>query len=113
MAIDTVEMNSLLSLLGKGGTDAGILREVLCQQGDERHQKRHHEERQTGNPGRVPCVQNQNVQNWQELGLHLHSLTELRRAGFSRCGASSPFVLRITLNKLMLPDLNNMDDCDL
>jgi|GEM_PF-517923 len=41
--------------------------------------------------GICPVLQNQDVQNWQELGLHRHSLTELRRAGFSRCQGIQSF----------------------
>ena len=75
MAIDTVETNSLLSLLGKGGTVASILREVWCRKGDERQQKRHHEERQIGNLGPLPDLWHKSIQNRQELGLLLRAST--------------------------------------
>ena len=83
MAIDNVETNSLLSLLGKGGRNASILREVRCRKGDERHQKRHHEERQIGNLGPLPDLWHKSIQNRQELGL-LDLLRYVKRSGY--CG---------------------------
>ena len=82
MVFDTVETNSLLSLLGKGGTDAGIPREVLCQEGSERRQKRHREERQSGNLGPLPDLRHKSIENRQELGLLLHLPGYVKRDGY-------------------------------
>ena len=81
---------------------AGLLREVPCQEGNERRQKHHHEERQAGNSGRMPDLWHENVQNRQGLGLLRHSPTELRKAGYSRYRDVQPFILRITHNKPLL-----------
>ena len=71
MAIDIVAVNSLLSIPKRGGSNASILYEVPGQKGNEGRQKDNHEKWQAGNSGRVPCVRNQDVQNWQELDLLL------------------------------------------
>ena len=72
------------------------------QEGNEGRQGNHYEKRQASNPGRMPDLWHEDVQNRQELGLLRHSLTELGRAGYSRYRDVQPFfILRITLNKLM------------
>ena len=63
---------------------AGLLREVPHQEGNEEPKEHHHEERQTGNPGRMPDLWHEDVQNRQGLGLLRDSTTELRRAGCPR-----------------------------
>jgi len=78
-------VNSLLCIPRKGGPNASILYEVPCQERNQGPQKNHNEERQTGNSRRLPDLRHKSIQNRLELGLLLHSLTELRRAGFSRC----------------------------
>jgi hypothetical protein len=50
-----------------GESNASILREVPCQEGDEGHQGYNHEEWQAGNPGCMPSVWYQDVQDWEEL----------------------------------------------
>ena len=52
----------------KGGeSNASILCEMPCQKGNEGCQEHHHEERQTSNPGCMPHMRNQDVQNRQGL----------------------------------------------
>jgi hypothetical protein len=81
MAIDTVAINSLLSVPKRGGSNASILYEMSQDEGDEEYQGDNHEESQASNPRSVPCVWNKDVQDRQELGRLCHSLTELKRAG--------------------------------
>ncbi len=50
-----------------GESNASILREVPCQEGDEGLQGYNHEEWQAGNPGCMPSVWYQDVQDWEEL----------------------------------------------
>jgi len=50
-------------------TNAGILYEVPHQEGDEGCQERDSQEWQAGNPGCVPHMRHQDVQNRQELKL--------------------------------------------
>jgi hypothetical protein len=51
----------------KGGTDASILYEMPGQEGNKRPEAGDHEKRETGNPGRMPLMQNQNVQDRERL----------------------------------------------
>ena len=69
------------------------------QKRDEGSEINNHEEWEAGDPGRLPDLWHKNVQNRQGLGLLRHSLTELRRAGYSQYRDVQPFILRITLNK--------------
>jgi hypothetical protein len=51
-----------------GKTDAGLLCEVPRQEGDEKPQEHHDEEWQAGDPGHMPYMRHEDVQNWQGLG---------------------------------------------
>ena len=61
------------------------------QKRDEGPEINNHEEWEAGDPGNMPGVQDEDVQNRQELGRLRHSLTELRRAGYSRYRDVQPF----------------------
>ena len=50
-----------------GESNASILREVPCQEGDEGRQGHNHEEWQAGNPGYMSSVWYQDVQDREEL----------------------------------------------
>jgi len=64
--------NSLLFHTKKEGRiNASILYEVPRQEGNEGCQGDNHEEWKAGNTGRVPCMWDQDVQNWEELKLIL------------------------------------------
>jgi hypothetical protein len=52
----------------EGKTDAGLLCEVPRQERDEKPQEHHDEEWQAGDPGRMPHLWHEDVQNWQSLG---------------------------------------------
>ena len=91
MAIDTVVANSLISAQKEGGPNASILYEVSHQAGNEGHQKHNHEKWQTSNPGRVPGVRNQNVQDWKELELALQHSGLLKGLGI-HVRVASPFI---------------------
>ena len=65
-----------------GESNASILREMPCQEGDEGHQGYNHEEWQAGNPGCMPSVWYQDVQDWEELKPRLR-MSELSIAGQS------------------------------
>jgi hypothetical protein len=72
---------------------------VSLKQGDEELKEHNNEERQTGNPGNMPSVWHQDVQNWQELDLLGHGRQNSKGLDFPGIGMSSPFILRITLSK--------------
>ena len=82
---------------------AGLLREVQGQEGNKECQKHHHEERQAGNPGCVPDLWHENVQNRQGLGLLRHNRQNSKGLDFPGGGMASPFILP-DHNKLMLPN---------
>ncbi len=65
-----------------GESNASILREVPCQEGNEGHQGYNHEEWQAGNPGCMSSVWHQDVQDWEELKPRLR-MSELSIAGQS------------------------------
>jgi len=67
----------------KEGTDASILYEVPCQEGDQKPQEHYTEEQEAGNAGHLPDLWHQSIQNRQELGPLRHGVTELREAGHS------------------------------
>ena len=90
--IDIGHTDTLLSPAKKGGSHASVLYEVPRQERDQEPQEHRHEEQETGNPGRLPDLWHQGVQN-RQVGLLSLSRTELRRAGYSHLGVSSPFVL--------------------
>jgi hypothetical protein len=91
MAIDTVAINSLLSVPKRGGANASILYEMSQDEGDEEYQGDNHEKSQASNPRRVPCVWHKDVQDRKELSQLCHSRTELRRAGQSLYQDVQPF----------------------
>ena len=68
-SIDIGIGNDLFSNKKGGSSNASILREVPCQEGDEGRQGHNHEEWQAGNPGCVPGMWYQDVQNREELKL--------------------------------------------
>jgi hypothetical protein len=86
IAIDTMAVNSLLSIPKRGGSNASILYEVPGQKGNEGHQKDNHEKWQAGNSGCVPCVWNQDVQNWQ-VDLLLKESNRTREGWISPTGS--------------------------
>jgi len=47
--------------------DASLLCEVPCQEGNERCQEHNYEEWQASNPGCMPDLWHENVQNWKKL----------------------------------------------
>ena len=82
-AIDIVRADSLLSRSQKGGSNASVLYEVPRQERDQEPQEHRHEEQATGNPGHLPDLWHQGIQN-RQAGLLLDRLTELRRDGCSQ-----------------------------
>jgi hypothetical protein len=48
-------------------SDESVLHEVSLNQGDKEPKERYNEERQTSNPGNMPSVWHQDVQNREEL----------------------------------------------
>jgi hypothetical protein len=72
------------------------------QKRDEGSEINNHEERQAGNSGRMPNLWHENVQNRQGLGLLRHSQQNSEGLDIPGIGMSSPFILRITLNKQLL-----------
>jgi hypothetical protein len=67
--IDIYAVNGLSSNKRWEVVDASILYEVPRQERNEECQVRHYEEWQAGNPGSVPCLRHQDVQDRQELKL--------------------------------------------
>jgi hypothetical protein len=74
IAIDAAMMIGLLcNQKEKGGwSNASILHEMPRQERNEEHQKHNHEEWEAGNPGRVPCVRYEDVQDRKGLKLLFH-----------------------------------------
>jgi hypothetical protein len=63
VAVDTVAINSLLSVTKRGGSNASILYEMPCQKRNEEHQKHNHEEPQAGYSRRMSRMWHEDVQN--------------------------------------------------
>ena len=73
--------------------NAGLLYEVPCQEGNERCQKHHHEERQAGDPGRLSELWHESVQNRQGLGLLDIVQQNSEGLDIPGVGMSGPFIL--------------------
>ena len=68
----------------KGGRpDASVLYEMPDQERNERPQEHYHEEWQAGNPGNMPNLRDQNVQDREELRLILQLSRFIVEAGLS------------------------------
>ena len=89
--------------------DASILREVSYQERNERPEEHNHEERQAGNPGCMPYMWDEDVQN--RKGLIQPSITVMCKAG--HCNEECPAFLLYARqqNKQMRPYLHIMDKC--
>jgi hypothetical protein len=69
LTLDMAVTNGLSFIINfvRGKSNGRILRKVQGQKGNKGCQGYNHEERQTGDPGRLPELRNKDVQNWQEL----------------------------------------------
>ena len=75
--IDIIGENGLPFIKRGGKSDASLLCEVPFQKGNERRQGHNHEEWQAGDPGRMPYLWDQDVQDREELKLKLLPIAEI------------------------------------